>query len=111
MGIRLEGDFALKKALPNIPSQAIHFGTVQFPPSQEPIVMLSEHQTTGGYPRLAEVIASEQSKLAQLTPGSHVQFIPIGIDEADRLNQAAVKSHSDTLYAIQSTISCGTKET
>ena len=111
MGIRLEGDFALKKALPNIPSQAIHFGTVQFPPSQEPIVMLSEHQTTGGYPRLAEVIASEQSKLAQLTPGSHVQLIPIGIDEADRLNQAAVKSHSDTLYAIQSTISCGTKET
>ena len=111
MGIRLEGDFELKKPLPNIPSQAIHFGTVQFPPSQQPIVMLSEHQTTGGYPRLAEVIASEQSKLAQATPGTRIQFTPIDIDEADRLNHAARKSHLDTMYAIQSIISCGTKET
>ena len=110
MGARLTGEFKLKKGLPNIPSQAIHFGTIQFPPSQEPIVMLSEHQTTGGYPRLAEVIQSERSKLAQLKPGTQIRLMPITLEEADCLNAEALKLYQSTLYSIQTTISASTKD-
>ncbi len=104
MGLRLEGDFKIKKDLPNIPSQAIAFGTVQFPPSHEPIVMLAEHQTTGGYPRLAEVIRSNLRRLAQAKPGSKIQLIPIDLEEADRLNAEAVKLQESTINSIQTMI-------
>jgi len=104
MGLRIQGDFRIKKGLPNIPSQAITFGTIQFPPSQEPIIMLSEHQTTGGYPRLAEVIQSDQVRLAQLKPGDKLQLLPISLKEADRLNLEALKLHESTINSIQTII-------
>jgi KipI family sensor histidine kinase inhibitor len=104
MGVRLEGDFKLNKGLPNIPSQAITFGTVQFPPSQEPIIMLAEHQTTGGYPRLAEVIHADLTKLAQVKPGNAIQLIPITLEEADHLNAEALKLQESTINSIQTMI-------
>ncbi|MBU3616882.1 urea amidolyase family protein [Polynucleobacter sp. JS-Polo-80-F4] len=104
MGLRLQGEFKVKKDLPNIPSQAITFGTVQFPPSHEPIVMLAEHQTTGGYPRLAEIIRSDMVKLAQVGPGEKIQFIPIDIQEADLLNTEALKLQQSTINSIQTMI-------
>jgi antagonist of KipI len=107
MGLRLQGEFKVKKNLPNVPSQAITFGTVQFPPSHEPIVMLAEHQTTGGYPRLAEVIHSNLIKLAQVKPGSKLQLIPIGIEEADHLNAEALKLQESTINAIETIIQNG----
>jgi antagonist of KipI len=104
MGVRLEGDFKLNKDLPNIPSQAITFGTVQFPPSQEPIIMLAEHQTTGGYPRLAEVIHADLTKLAQVKPGNAIQLMPITLEEADHLNAEALKLQESTINSIQTMI-------
>jgi KipI family sensor histidine kinase inhibitor len=107
MGVRLQSDFKLKKDLPGIPSQAITFGTVQFPPSQEPIVMLAEHQTTGGYPRLAEVIRSDLTKLVQVKPGNKVQLVPIDLEEADQLNAAALKLQESTINSIETIIQSG----
>lgn len=104
MGVRLQSNFKLKKDLPHIPSQAITFGTVQFPPSQEPIVMLAEHQTTGGYPRLAEVIRADLVKLAQLKPGNKIQLMPIDLEEADRINAEALKLQDATMHSIQTMI-------
>ncbi|QWE21056.1 5-oxoprolinase/urea amidolyase family protein [Polynucleobacter sp. AP-Kolm-20A-A1] len=104
MGLRLQGEFKVKKDLPNIPSQAITFGTVQFPPSHEPIVMLAEHQTTGGYPRLAEIIRADLVKLAQVKPGEKIRFIPIDIQEADRINAEALKLQESTINSIQTMI-------
>ena len=104
MGLRLQGEFKVKKDLPNIPSQAITFGTLQLPPSHEPIVMLAEHQTTGGYPRLAEIIRSDMVKLAQVRPGEKIQFIPVDIQEADLLNTKALKLQQSTINSIQTMI-------
>jgi len=104
MGVRLQSNLKLKKDLPGIPSQAIAYGTIQFPPSQEPIVMLAEHQTTGGYPRLAEVIRSDLTKLAQLKPGNKIQLIPIDLEQADRLNLEALKLQESTINSIQAMI-------
>jgi KipI family sensor histidine kinase inhibitor len=101
MGVRLQSDFKLRKELPSIPSQAIAFGTLQFPPSQEPIVMLAEHQTTGGYPRLAEVIRADLVKLAQVKPGNKIQFCLIDLEQADRLNAEALKLQESTMNSIQ----------
>lgn len=104
MGVRLQSNFKIKKDLPHIPSQAITFGTVQFPPSQEPIVMLAEHQTTGGYPRLAEVIRADLVKLAQLKPGNKIQLMSIDLEEADRINAEALKLQEATMNSIQTMI-------
>ena len=111
MGIRLKSSFRLKNALPDIPSQAMSFGTIQFPPSQEPIAMLSEHNTTGGYPRLAEVIKADQVKLAQVKPGSTIQLIPIDLATADRLNQESLNLQNSTICSIQTIIQCATGDT
>ena len=104
MGVRLQSDFKLKNDLPHIPSQGIAFGTVQFPPSQEPIVMLAEHQTTGGYPRLAEVIHADLVKLAQIKPGNKIQLVLIDLEEADRINAEALKLQASTMNSIQTMI-------
>jgi len=109
MGIRLEGNFKIKKSFTNIPSQAITFGTVQFPPSQEPIVMLSEYQTTGGYPRLAEIIKADRAKLAQVKPGNQIQFLPIDLEKADQLNLESIAMQISTLNSIEQLLNTGIK--
>lgn len=88
MGIRLHGDFSIQTTLSGISSQGLTFGSIQLPSSGEPIIMLCEHQTTGGYPKLAEVIESEQSKLAQLKPGQKIRLQPIQVADADKMNIA-----------------------
>lgn len=86
MGMRLDGNFSISSPIAGIASQGIWFGTVQLPPSGQPILMMAEHATTGGYPRLVEAIQSERSKLAQLRPGDKIQFVPITLEEADQIN-------------------------
>jgi antagonist of KipI len=88
MGIRLQGGFSITTSLSGISSQGLTFGSVQLPSSGKPIIMLCEHQTTGGYPKLAEVIESEQSKLAQLKPGQKIRFHPTQLVDADKMNIA-----------------------
>ena len=53
---------------------AVLAGTVQVPPDRRPIVLLADHQPTGGYPVVAVVIAAERPRLGQLRPGAEVRF-------------------------------------
>ncbi len=101
MGMRLQGDFALKTPFLEIASQGMMLGTVQLPASGEPIIMMAEHQTTGGYPRLAEVIRSAQTKLAQLKPGQQIRFNQVTLNEADAINLQADNELQTTITAIQ----------
>jgi len=55
-------------------SSAVSFGTVQLLPDGRLIVLMADHQTTGGYPRIAHVIAAHHSKLAQMRPGNKIYF-------------------------------------
>jgi antagonist of KipI len=64
-------------------SSAVSFGTVQLLPSGQLIVLMADHQTTGGYPRIASVIKADQPKLAQLLPGDKVNFKMITLEEAE----------------------------
>ena len=101
MGMRLDSHFKISSPLVGIPSQGIWFGTVQLPPSGQPILMLAEHQTTGGYPRLLEAVDSERSKLAQLRPGDKIQFLPITLEEADRINALRFYEQKKTLNNLE----------
>jgi antagonist of KipI len=87
-----------------IASQGIWFGTVQLPPSGQPILMLAEHATTGGYPRLLETISSERSTLAQLRPGSKIQFVPVTLEEADQINTIYITEQDKTLDTLEATL-------
>lgn len=81
-GARLEGE-ALALAAPlELVSEAVLPGTVQLPPSGQPIALLAEAPVTGGYPRIGQVAAVDLPTLAQRRPGDRVQFTSITLDEA-----------------------------
>jgi antagonist of KipI len=66
--------------------------------------MLAEHATTGGYPRLLETISSERSTLAQLRPGSKIQFVPVTLEEADQINTIYITEQDKTLDTLEATL-------
>lgn len=85
MGLRLSGQRLLRNHQNELVSSAASPGTVQVPPDGEPIVLLADAQTIGGYPRIAHVIRADISLLAQLKPGDSVRFANIKLAEAHRL--------------------------
>lgn len=85
MGYRLEGKPLELSAPTELLSEAVTFGTVQLPPAGAPIVLMADRQTTGGYPRVAEVASVDLPLIAQLKPGDSVSFRFISLAEAQRL--------------------------
>jgi allophanate hydrolase subunit 2 len=91
MGIRLDGPAMDTPDLTDIPSHGVTWGTIQLPPDGRPIVLLADHQPTGGYPVLGVVIAAERPRLGQLRPGARIRFrqtTPADALEALRVQRA-----------------------
>ena len=85
MGYRLDGPgLALLEPFEMI-SEAVGFGTVQVPPDGQPIVLMADRQTTGGYPKIASVASVDLPLLAQRVPGETLRFAPVTLDEAQAL--------------------------
>lgn len=82
MGMRLEGQAIGHLRGFNIVSDAIATGSIQVPGSGQPIVLLADHQTTGGYPKIATVISADLPALGRLPIGSKVSFAPVTVEEA-----------------------------
>jgi antagonist of KipI len=85
MGYRLECQPLALDAPLELLSEAVAFGTVQLPPNGEPIVLMAERQTTGGYPRVGEVATVDLPLVAQLRPGDRVRFRPVSLERAEAL--------------------------
>jgi allophanate hydrolase subunit 2 len=85
MGYRLAGPKIAHARGFNIVSDGIVTGSVQVPGSGEPIVMMADRQTTGGYPKLATVISADLRLIAQRRTGQDIRFAAIGIEEAQSL--------------------------
>ncbi|AIR91700.1 biotin-dependent carboxyltransferase family protein [Pseudomonas cremoricolorata] len=85
MGYRLLGEPLPLLAPLELLSEAVTFGTVQVPPSGQPIVLMADRQTTGGYPRIANVISADLPLLAQRLPGEAVRFELTTLEHAQRL--------------------------
>ena len=85
MGFRLKGKSVEMSDQLDLISSAVGFGTIQALPDGQLIVLMADHQTTGGYPRLAHVITRDMPLIGQLGPGDKVSFRMITIDEAEAL--------------------------
>lgn len=82
MGVRLEGPTVAHRDRAGIVSDGVVCGSIQIPPDGHPIVMMVDHQTTGGYPKIATVIQADLPLLAQCLPGDTVRFRAISLMEA-----------------------------
>ncbi|MDQ2849354.1 MAG: biotin-dependent carboxyltransferase family protein [Actinomycetota bacterium] len=75
IGIRLEGEpMRFVPDLPELPSEGVVRGALQVPPSGEPVLFLSDHPVTGGYPVIAVVISTDVDLAAQARPGQQIVF-------------------------------------
>lgn len=93
MGYRLEGLRLAHCGRAEIVSDGVVTGSIQVPADGQPIVMMADHQTTGGYPKIATVIRADVPLLAQCLPGDHVRFQAVSVAEAQaawREQQAAI---------------------
>lgn len=82
MGIRMTGPKIEHTTDANIISDGIPFGAVQIPGSGEPMIMMSEHQGSGGYTKIANVISADIPLVAQVPPGGTIRFKAVSVDEA-----------------------------
>ncbi len=89
MGYRLAGQ-AIKADISDILSEGICHGAVQIPADGQPIILLNDRQTIGGYPKIGSVISLDTAKLAQLGQGGKVRFEPISMEAAHNINHLAL---------------------
>jgi len=82
VGFRLDGPRLALSAPLELVSEPLTGGTLQLPPGGQPIALMAEHPTIGGYPRIGHVAAVDLPTLAQRRPGDGVRFAEIGLDEA-----------------------------
>jgi len=86
----------------DILSEPTCLGTVQVPNDGSPIALMADHQTTGGYPKIAEIASADIPVLAQLAPGGRVRFVRCSLEEAAAARIAAEARVTAVLQAIES---------
>ena len=102
MGLRLECPPIASNAAANAESKIVFPGTIQLPPSGEPIVMLAEAQTLGGYQQAGHVIAADLPRLAQMLPGTIIRFESVTLDEAHRQARHQARELAFLRYGLSS---------
>jgi len=85
MGYRLNGPVLELKRKKEMISEAVSYGTIQVPADGNPIILLADRQTIGGYPKIAQMATVDFSIIAQTRPGETVYFQEISHEEAQRL--------------------------
>jgi biotin-dependent carboxylase-like uncharacterized protein len=96
MGVRLRGPLLPHTAL-NIPSEPIARGSVQVSGDGVATVLLADHQTTGGYPKIATLLADDVDGFVQLRPRDAVRFAAMSADQAVRMARFRAKAFQDYL--------------
>lgn len=91
MGYRLKGEILSRQVKDELISSAVSFGTLQLLPDGQLIILMADHQTTGGYPRIAHVISADRSAVAQLRPGEIFSFEVVSLAVAEEAYLAQVR--------------------
>ncbi len=104
MGYRLNGKAVSPIDSSDIISDGIVFGSVQITNSGQPVIMMADHQTTGGYAKIATVITADLPKLAQARIGDKLRFECVSIKKAQRI----YREYAERLNYIQNCIMCST---
>lgn len=86
MGYRLEGPVLTLKSATQLLSEATSFGSVQVPPDGNPIVLMADRQTTGGYAKIAHVATVDLPAIAQCMPGERLRFTECALPDAQQLD-------------------------
>ena len=95
MGLRLRGP-AIPSPAGHMLTEGVPLGAIQVPPDGQPIILFVEHQTTGGYPKPANVISADFWRLGQLRPRDEVRFERVTIEQALDL----LRQQEQWLYAL-----------
>ena len=85
MGMRLNGPLLCHRRGWDIVSDAIATGAVQVPGSGQPILLLADHQTTGGYPKIATVVSADLAVVGRRRPSDAIRFAAVTVEEAEQL--------------------------
>src|SRR5262249_44714310 len=85
MGIRLHGPQIARDVDAELITEGVSLGAIQVPPSGQPIILFVEQQTTGGYPKIANVITADVSSLGQLRPRDEIRFERVDLRRAMEL--------------------------
>jgi antagonist of KipI len=85
MGIRLEGPPISVDSSQEMITEGVSLGAIQVTPSGQPIILFVEQQTTGGYPKIANVISADLHSVGQLRPRDEIRFKRIEMSEARSL--------------------------
>ncbi len=96
MAYRFEGPKIEHRLGFNIVSDGIALGAIQIGGDGQPLILMADHQPTGGYPKLGYVIRADIQRLAQMRPGDSTGFAPCGMDEA----RAALFALEDEIAAL-----------
>ena len=95
MGYRLQGPAVEASSKSDAISAAVEVGSVQVLPSGQPIILMADHQTTGGYPQIASVISADVPVVGQLAPSAWVEFEVCDLQHAIRALMAQERALMD----------------
>ena len=84
MGYRISGPLLELKEKRELLSEAVTNGSIQVPPDGNPIILLADSQTTGGYPKIAQVITADIPFIGQVKPGDSIQFAMVTLRDAEQ---------------------------
>lgn len=98
MGCRLEGPAVEAADDDDILSEPTQFGSIQVPKNGQPIVLLADRQTAGGYKKIGTVAKVDLPKIAQKKPGEKIAFTEVSVDEASQLYKDSLKALTDGSY-------------
>ena len=101
MAYRLDGPRLRRTRSAEVLSEPTCLGTVQVPNDGMPIVLMADHQTTGGYPKIAEVASVDMPSLAQLSPGASVRFVKCSVEAAYEAEDQALERFRGVREAVQ----------
>jgi antagonist of KipI len=85
MGLRLEGPAISQRGASDMTTEGVSLGAIQVPAGGSPIILFVEQQTTGGYPKIANVISADLHRVGQLRPRDELRFDPVTFDQARSL--------------------------
>ena len=101
MGMRFEGTIMKNVVSANIRSEGITKGAIQVPADGQPIILLTDYPTIGGYPKIANVTSGDYNLLIQKTPGAKIFFKLIELREAEQLYKEHLKSILEIIKNIK----------
>ena len=101
MGLRLEGPVLKHRGSADIPSDGLVTGSIQVPGNGQPILLLNDHQTAGGYAKIATVISADLPRAGRLRPGDRLSFQAVTVDEAEAIRRRQEQAISGWIRAIR----------